>query len=94
MAKPETQLKLTELLKVRLLPLDRKNEIRIETKTDALSIIRSQWHADNYIEKHGDVTVQYCSEMNIWRVPEFAEAIQKYIAVSQKYFKKYGTACE
>ena len=94
MAKPETQLKLTELLKTLTLPLDRKNEINIETKTEMVSVIRSQWHADNYIEKHGDVTVEYCSEMNIWRVPEFAEAIQKYLTVSQGYFKKYGTACE
>ena len=66
--------------------------LRVETKTDAYSIIKDSAALDRYIKEFGNVSVVFDSEWNVWRVPDFADAIKKYSDAKQIDCQRWG--CE
>ena len=65
---------------------------RVETKTDAHAVINNSPALDRYIKEFGNVSVVFDTEWNVWRVPEFADAIERYNAAKQIDCQRWG--CE
>tara|TARA_Y100001951_G_C11085849_1_gene153951 strand:+ start:150 stop:419 length:270 start_codon:yes stop_codon:yes gene_type:complete len=66
--------------------------IQVETATDAYQILSDDWSLSNYIDKHGDVEVEYDGQYSVYRVPAFAERIERYKAAKQIDCDRWG--CE
>lgn len=66
--------------------------VRVETKSDALQIIGNDFQLRSYIERFGNVVVEYDEAANVYRVPEFAGVIARYSAAKQIECDRWG--CE
>ena len=66
-------------------------EIRIESKTDAVYLLSSQKHIDRFIANNGDVEIKFDSVSNIYRVPSFAKEITEYIKIKLAHCQQYSS---
>ena len=55
-----------------------KNVFYIQTKTDAVRVIRDSYDRQQYLRDFGDVVVLYDENTDTYRVPAFANDIKKY----------------
>ena len=70
------------------------NSIRIETPTDANSILSNEFQRSAFIAEHGDVTVIYEGASDIYRVPAFAERKAEYIKAKATEYIRARWGCE
>ena len=68
------------------------NGPRIETKTDAYRVLSNESEKEKYIAEFGDVVIVFDKEYNVYRVPEFADAIRVYSEAKAIDCAKWG--CE
>ena len=66
--------------------------VKVETKTDAYQVIWNEWSLQCYLDKFGDVAVEWDSEYKVYRVPAFADRIASYTAEKAKDCARWG--CE
>ena len=66
--------------------------VKVETKTDAYQVIWNEWSLQCYLDKFGDVEVEWDSEWKVYRVPAFADRIASYTAAKAKDCARWG--CE
>ena len=72
--------------------------IREETTTDGLSVLWKDPRfglvsRDRYIEQYGDVTVEYDTECNVYRVPAFKVERDSYIKGKAAYLSWSSYGC-
>ncbi len=66
--------------------------LRLETRSDAIQVISNDFQLVNYIERFGNVVVEYDKDANIYRVPEFAGVIVRYNEAKTRDCQRWG--CE
>jgi hypothetical protein len=66
--------------------------IKVETDTDAVAHIRDNAALDRYIQQYGNVTIVRDNDRNLYRVPAFADKIERYSKAKQIDCQRWG--CE
>ena len=67
-------------------------EVRVQTPTDAVALIRDQAGLARYVAKYGDVIVKLYKPTGVYFVPAFAQQIREYVKMKTEQCKIYG--CE
>ena len=64
---------------------------RIETTTDAIQVLSTEWHHQEYIARYGDVLCEYEDGAYAARVPSFADDILAYTNVKASAIARHGS---
>jgi hypothetical protein len=67
------------------------NPHRVETQSDAIAILSNEFQVNSFVDQFGDVAVEFDKDANVWRVPEFAAAIERYNEAKTLDCQKWGS---
>jgi hypothetical protein len=79
-------------MKITDLNLNEQN--RVETNTDAYSVISNEYQRDSYIDQYGNVEIVFDPEYNVYRALCVKMHLQreKYLNAKLEDIRRYGTS--
>jgi hypothetical protein len=79
---------------MRITDLDLTKKNRVETDTDAYSVISNEYQQERYLEEFGDVFLVFDPEYDVYRVlcPKMHEKREKYLNAKLEDIRRWGTS--
>jgi hypothetical protein len=79
---------------MRITDLDLTKKNRVETDTDAYSVISNEYQQERYLEEFGDVFLVFDPEYDVYRVlcPKMHKKREKYLDAKLEDVRRYGTS--
>lgn len=79
---------------MRITDLNLNEQNRVETNTDAYSVISSEYQRDSYIDQYGNVEIVFDPEYNVYRAlcVKMHRQREKYLNAKLEDIRRYGTS--
>jgi hypothetical protein len=79
---------------MRITDLNLNEQNRVETHTDAYSVISNEYQRDIYIDRYGNVEIVLDPEYDVYRAlcPKMHEKREKYLNAKLEDIRRWGTS--